>query len=228
MEAMGRLFSDATPEQEQAYIEETRTSAFLDACRTPLSWLLPARRHKRAADILYEIAHKSNDRELKRLFSSPIGSHVNGEGKTLEGQELIDYLNTELIGDYFLLVGYAIECVLKGYLLALRPELVKDEKQLDNLILTHNLIKLCKLCSIVLSEEEEFLLNNITRYLVWGKYPVPKNIDDFPSWVDDVDDNKKKSFIVGSVFHKRRVQSVVDGIFQRGLDLLNSVRNSQP
>ena len=225
---MGRLFTDATPEQEQAYIEETRKSAFLNACRTPLSWLIPARRHKRAADILYEIAHKSNERELKKLFSSPIGGNRNSEPKPLKGQELIDYLNTELIGDYFLLIGYAIECVLKGYLLALRPELVNDEKQLDKMITTHDLNKLCKECSIVLSEEEEFHLNNITRHLVWGKYPVPKNIKNFPCWVDDVDDKNKKSFIVGSVFHQRRVKSVVDGIFQRGLDLLNSMRNSQP
>ena len=225
---MGRIFSDATPEQEQAFVEERRKFAFLAACRWPISWLIPASRHKRGADILYEIAHEANERELSQFLARAKDGRLDGSmSKTLEGQELIDYLNTELIGDYFLLAGYAIECVLKGYLLALRPELVNDEERLDKLILTHDLCKLCHECAIVLSQEEQDLLNLITHHIVWGKYAAPKKVDDMPSWVDPEGD-KKKSFSIGDPFHQRQVQSLVNGVFQRGLDLLNSMRNSQP
>ncbi len=225
---MGKIFTDATPEQEQAFIEERRKLQFLAACRWPLSWLIPARRHKRAADILYDIAYEANEREMMRMEAEFKVRLPNGRGsRTLEGQELLDYLNTELLGDYFLLAGYAIECVLKGYLIALRPELVKDEKQLDNLILTHDLCRLCRECAIVLSQEEQKLFNFITRHIVWGKYPAPKNVDDMPSWVDPEDD-KRKSIGIENPFDQRRAQSLVNGVFQRGLDLLNSLRNSQP
>ncbi len=225
---MGRLFTDATPEQEQAFIEERRKFEFLAACRWPLSWLIPARRHKMAADILYDIAYEANERKMIRMLAEfKDGLPKGSVSKTLEGQELLDHLNTELLGDYFLLAGYAIECVLKGYLIALLPELVKDEKQLDKLILTHDLRQLCHECAIALSQEEQGLLNLITRYIVWGKYPAPIKVDDMPSWVDPEDD-KKKPVGIGNPFHQRRAQSLVNGVFQRGLDLLNSLRISQP
>jgi hypothetical protein len=219
---MGRLFADATPEQEQAFVEERRKFQFLAACRWPLSWLIPARRHKRAADILYDIAYEANEREMIRwLAEIKDGLPNSSVSRTLEGQELLDHQNTELLGDYFLLAGYAIECVLKGYLIALLPELVKDEKQLDKLILTHDLCQLCHECAIVLSQEEQELLYLITRHIVWGKYAAPIKVEDMPSWVDTEDD-KKKSLSIGNPFHQRRVQSLVNGVFQRGLDLLQT------
>jgi hypothetical protein len=232
---MGRLFDDATPEQEQAFIEERRKFAFLAACQWPLSWLMPARRHKRAADILYDIAYEAHEsemirheQEMTRRWAEIKDGLPNGSGsRTLEGQELLNYLNTELLGDYFLLAGYAIECVLKGYLLALLPELVKDEKQLDKLILTHNLCQLCHECAIALSQEEQELLNLITRHIVWAKYAAPIKVEDMPS-PEDPEDDKKKSIGIENPFHQRRAQSLVNGVFQRGLDLLNSLRNSQP
>ncbi len=225
---MGRLFTDATPEQEQAFIEERRKSQFLTACRLPGSWLISARHHKWAADILYEIAYGANERELTRTLAEFKSGRSEGSvSRVLEGQELIDYLNTALIGDYLLLAGYALECVLKGCLLAMRPELVKDEKRLDRAILIHDLRQLCHDCAIILSPEEGDLLDLITRYIIWGKYPVPLKIEDMPSWVDPEDD-KTKSLSIGNPFHQRRVQSLVNGVFQRGLDLLNSLRNSQP
>jgi hypothetical protein len=225
---MGRIFTHATPEQEQAFVEERRKFQFLTACRWPLSWLIPALRHKRAADILYDIAYEAYEREMIRLLAKIKDGLPNGNvSRTLEGQELLDHLNTELLGDYFLLAGYAIECVLKGYLIALLPELVKDEKQLDKLILTHDLCQLCHECAIVLSQEEQGLLTLINRHITWGKYPAPIKVDDMPSGVDPEDD-KKKSLGIFNPFHQRRAQSLVNGVFQRGLDLLNSMRISQP
>jgi hypothetical protein len=225
---MGKLFIDATPEQEQAFIEERRKSQFLAASQRPISWMIQSRNHKRSADILYNIAYEANEREIERLLSQlKIGIPTGSVSKPLEGQELIDHLDGELLGDYFLLAGYAIECVLKGYLLALLPELVNDEKRLDKLILKHDLCQLCHECAIELSQEERDLLSLITRYIVWGKYAAPIKVEDMPSWVDPEDD-KKKSLSIGNPFHERRVQLVVNGVFQRGYDLLNSMRNSLP
>ncbi len=46
---MGKIFRDATPEQEQEFIEERRKSAFLAESKSPSRWLSTAGRHKRAA-----------------------------------------------------------------------------------------------------------------------------------------------------------------------------------
>jgi len=73
---VGRIFVDATPEQEQAFIEECRRFAFLAACQWPLSWFIPARRHKRAADILYEIAHDAHEREMARFLASRSATRI--------------------------------------------------------------------------------------------------------------------------------------------------------
>lgn len=222
---MGKLFSDATPEQERAFIEERRKFAFLAACQWPLSWLIPARRHKRAADILYEIAHDAYERNLERWLSEvKVGLPGGSVSRTLEGQELIDHYNIELLEEYFLLAGYALECVLKGYLLAILPELVNDEKRIDRLVAIHNLGQLCQDCALPISQEERALLDLMTRHIVWGKYAGPLKLEDMPSPVDP-DDQKAKSLSIANPFHERRVQSLVNGIFQRALDLLNSVRN---
>ena len=223
----GRLFIDATPEQEQAFIEERRKFAFLAACRWPLSWLIQARRHKMAADILYEIAYDAYERDMTRsLAEFKDGLPGGSVSKTLEGQELIDNLKMDLLEDYLLLAGYALECVLKGCLLVMLPELVNDEKRLDKVIVTHDLCQLCHDCALLLSPEERELLDVITRYIVWGKYPGPLKLEDMPSWVDP-EDQKTKSLSIGNLFHQRRVQSLVNGVFQRGLDLLNNLRNSE-
>jgi len=225
---MGRIFDDATAEQEQAYVEERRKFAFLAACRWPLSWLMTARRHKRAADILYEIAYEANERDLRRFIAEAKRARSDGSlSKKLEGEELVDYLNTELLGDYFLLAGYALECVLKGSLLAMLPELVEDERRLDRVIVTHNLRQLCHDCAITLSPEEGGLLDLMTRHIVWGKYAGPLKLEDMPS-PDDPEDGKRLSLGIGDPFHQKRAQAVVDGVFVRGLELLNSLRSSQP
>lgn len=224
---MGRLFVDTTPEQESAFIEERRKFAFLAACRWPLSWLMPARRHKRAADILYEIAYNAHKRDLARFLAQVESGFPNGSSsRKLEGQELLDQYNMELLGDYFLLAGYALECVLKGCLLAMLPELVNDEKRLDKLVSTHNLCQLCHDCAILLSSEERQILELITRHIVWGKYAGPLKLEDMPSPVNPEDD-KTKSLRIANPFHERRAQLLVNGVFHRGLSILNSFHTQE-
>lgn len=223
---MGKLFVDAAPEQERTFIEERRKFAFLAACQWPLSWLIPARRHKRAADILYEIAYDAYVRDTARFLAAAkvaFAQPSDSVSRIVEGQELIDNYDMELLQDYLLLAGYALECVFKGCLLAMLPELVNDEQRLDKVVTTHNLGQLCHDCAIPLSSEEQDLLDLTTRHIVWGKYTAPRDLRDMPSPVD-TEDKRTKSLSINP-FHERKMQSLINGVFQRGLDLLNSLRN---
>jgi hypothetical protein len=207
---MGRLFSDATPEEEDAFIEQRRQEAFLAACRWPLSWGIPAERHKRAADYLYEIAYAAGERESVREATREWKSGT----RTLAGEELADYRDSELLQDYLLLSGYAMECILKGILLMMRPDLVVDDKRLHSLVLTHDLNRLCTECHISLSADEAQLLGLITRHVLWGKYAGPKDVEDMPSPVDP-DDKRRQDLSVSNPFVKRRVQVLLNGVYTR-------------
>ena len=217
---MSKIFSDATPEEERAFIELRRKENFLAACRGPSRWLYSAERHKQAADILYQIAYEADSRELARIIA---GTHTSGR---LEGQELLDSQLTCLLGEYLLLSGYALECVLKGYLLALIPELVNDGKRLDRLVATHDLCQLCHDCSIDLSPDERELLELLKRHIDWGKYAAPLRVEDMPSWIAP-EDQKMKSLAIANPFHERRAQKLVDSVFQRGLNLLSAQKSDR-
>jgi len=224
---MGRIISDGTPEQERAFVEERRKFAFLAASQWPLSWIMPARRHKRAADALYEIAHNAYERDRERLLAKiKAGSLHRSGSRTLEGQELEDFYDGELLSDYFILTGYALECIFKGYLLGILPDLVKDEKRLDKTITTHDLVQLCHDCGMSISTEEQEVLEFMTLQVVWRKYAGPLRVKDMPSPVDTDDPNTKSLSM--HPFHERQLQLLVNGIFQRGFDLLSSLRDQKP
>ena len=220
---MGRIFRDATPEQEQAFIEERRKFAFLAASRSPSSWFRDADRHKRAADIIYEVAYAAHEREMARFLAEVKRGFTGSKSRTLEGEELQDFLDSELLSDYLLLAGYALECILKGCLLARQPELVEDDKKLAKTVTTHNLERLCRDCGISLSPLERQVIGIIAWHVDWRKYPVPKDLKKMPS---PVEPNPTPLDIPGSPFHERKVQKLVNGLYLRGCELLESLRQS--
>lgn len=221
---MGKIFRDGTPEQEQAFIEERRKFAFLAASKGPSSrWLRTADRHKRAADILYEVAHAAHEQEMAWLRAEVKPGFTGSKSRTLEGEELRDYLDSELLSDYLLLAGYALECILKGCLLAMQPELVKDNNKLAKRVTIHNLELLCCYCKIPLSSLERQLLKIIKLQVKWRKYPAPIDVKDMPS---PVEPNPTPLDIPGSPFHERKVQMLVDELYQRGYDLLERLQQS--
>lgn len=218
---MGRIIKGATEKQEKESIEERRQFAFLAASRWPISWLGAAERHKRAADFIYEIAHDGNERSLERAikqFREDIKKEKKkNESRLLEGEELNDHLDSQLFSDYLLLAGYALECVLKGLLLARNPDLVQDDKKLDDSITNHDLSMLCDSCNLAISEKEQQVVDVMTWQIQWGKYPAPKKLRDMPS---PVEPNRKRLDVQGSVFHERQVQVVVDKLYHRACKLL--------
>ena len=229
---MGKIFQDATPEEEREFIEERRKFAFLTASKSPSRWLSTAGRHKRAADILYEVAHAAHEREMARMIKENVRTRAEmkkqgltswSESRTLEGVELSDYLNSELLSEYLLLVGYALECIFKGCLLVMRPKLIKNDEKLDRVVTTHKLVQLCRDCKITLSPLEQQVLDIITWHVEWRKYPVPKELKNMPS---PVETNQRPLDILGSPFHERKLQTLVDDLYTRGYKLLEKLRQS--
>lgn len=224
-EVMGKIFQDATPEEEREFIEERCKFAFLTASQSPSSWFRNADRHKRAADILYEIAHAAHEREMARMQKEfeRTKAEMKKQGLTSEGVELSDFLDSELLSEYLLLVGYALECILKGCLLVMRPELIKNDEKLDSMVTTHKLVQLCRDCKIPLSPLEQQVLDIITWHVEWRKYPVPKELKNMPS---PVESNQRPLDIPGSPFHERKLQTIVDELYMRGHKLLEKLRQS--
>ncbi len=211
-----------TPEEEKAFHEQRRGQAFLSACRLPLRWLASARKHERAANILYEIACAAQERNIQRLLSEaksmPPGTSVS---RSLEGQELQDSLDADLISEYLLLAGYALECVFKGALLAMLPDLVENGERLDRLVTTHDLCQLARDCGITLVEKESELLGLISRYVIWGKYAGPTHVRAMPS-PTDTEDQRTKSLMITNPCHERREKRIVDDLLSRGMAVINA------
>ena len=216
------------PEDEfDDLVSVRRRQQFLWACRLPKVWLNRALLHKRAADFLYERVFAASERELARvkLDFRRLGRFGLASGPLI-GDELEDMLDQQLIAEYLLLMGYAIECLLKGFLLSSRPELVPDEKRMARSIAHHDLPKLCHECSVSVEEEELHLLKLMSRHIVWGKYTAPLKVQDMPSWIHP-SDQEEMSLAVSNPFHERRVQVLLNGLFDRAYNLLYVQRKEE-
>ena len=228
---MGKFIKGATSEEKQAFIEQHKKKQFLGLSQSYV-WASVADRHKRAANILYEVAHAANDRELARSLEhfKRTSAKMRERGlsswsepaRALEGEELHDDLDSELLSEYLLLAGYALECILKGCLLAKEPELVKDGEELSKKIINHRIADLCCNCGISLSPSEEELVDTIYKIVWWRKYPVPKDWNEMPNPF-----SQSSSCFAGSPFHNRQYQTCVDGLYQRGCDLLLELRKGK-
>lgn len=199
----------------KALAEKRRQEGFLTMYRMPGAWLDRALLHKRGADILFEIAYRADARNLHRLLQS--SAVASSASRRLAGDELEDFHDQRLLSEYLLLAGYALECLLKGYLIAILPELV--ETKLDRIVATHDLVALCQDTGVAVSTDEQNLLKLISRHIVWGKYVAPMKVQDMPSWILP-DDQNEKSLAISNAFHDRRAQVLVDNIYGRVSDLL--------
>ncbi|MBN2561439.1 MAG: hypothetical protein JXQ75_10975 [Phycisphaerae bacterium] len=147
---------------------------FLD----PLSWKRKAARLKYAADRLFDLYEASRTRYLERFTGAaeagtgPVAAwHAAPESEL--GKEIADI---SLLTEYCLLMGYAVENLLKGLLMATHPEYFKPDAKMT-VIRSHNLIRLCQRCSLTLTPDEQDLLGRLTEHIEWvAKYPVPLDI----------------------------------------------------
>src|SRR5690349_20208239 len=89
------------------------------------SWKFRSQVLKRAADHLFEIYHDSVSQDIADAFhmmSTGINRMVSDD------EAMQSMLDGSLIGVYFLLMGHAIENVVKGICIARHPEYFEQDK----------------------------------------------------------------------------------------------------
>jgi len=155
--------------------EKMRPLLFKYGFLSPSSWKRRANRLKYAADCLFGLYFEAVTRFLARFTkeaeegTGPIASWHTATEEEL-GKEVTDI---SLITEYCLLMGYALENLLKGILMDEHPEYFKPDAKIKD-ISSHNLVSLCKRCSLQITADEEELLKKLTDHILWvGKYPVP-------------------------------------------------------
>ena len=100
-------------EKRDRAFEQIKSRQFEWGARLPISWKSVSLNLKRAADHLYGFYYDAIIRQLETL-----GKGEPTEGTRIpEGQELQDIQDSQLLSVYFLLMGYAIEDLLKGVLM---------------------------------------------------------------------------------------------------------------
>lgn len=212
---------------DQIAIDNYKKEAFLIS-RKALAWAFRAMRHMRAADILYDVAHAADQRRWDRFIKS-VETGASRPGKRyLEGEELEDANDADLMQDYCLLAGYALECAFKGYLIALLPELVSEDRGLDKLLRNHDLCDLARECAIPLSSEEQALLATLTQVVIWGKYPAHTHWKEMPCPFRDSEEPHAWRPKYGGSVTDRPTQNLIHRVYERAMDSLYLERASMP
>lgn len=213
-------FPNVSDKQWKEHVEERRQFQFLAGAHWPSMWQRRARQHKRSADILYEVARTANERQMSRFVEQCRAGIATGS-RIVEGEEREEMLDQDLISEYFLLIGYALECLFKGYLLAILPELVQNDVRIDGLIVTHDLAELCRDANMAISDEERELLVFLTQCIIWrSKYPVPLKLADTPSPIQETRDRPQ----IASNPYSLRLKDTVDDLCVRAGQRLEAER----
>lgn len=154
----------------------------------PLIWKSTAIGLLTAADKIYNAYSDAEKREMARFDS---GNYEEGIQK---GQELQDFLDTMYLFPIFLLlIGYAIENLLKGILYSKYPGLLEETdkglklnlKKLNQSLKGHELTLLYNEAAKVtdlaaLDTETEDILAILEHCVIWqGRYAIPLNLQKF-------------------------------------------------
>lgn len=214
---MGKYCSDLTDEEEAEFFNSLRRRKFIMVNQNIGSWMYVARRHKRAADLLYEVAYRAAEQDFQEISAGtyPVGPIV--------GERYERMLDTGLLWEYYLLAGYALENCFKGLLLAREPHRVESGK-LDSFIMGHDLGALADKCVLPLSPEEREILKLITRNVLTDKYPAPLDASKVP----DVDPNDTTPGLLTPSFNNRGAQVRVNGVYDRAMALMQATRDQVP
>jgi len=106
----------------------------------------------------------------------------------LEGEDLEDFLDSELLPISLLLSGLAVENLLKGIIYSQNPDrLLEDDRNLflDGKITHHCLDDLYLKAGLAknkdaLDSETKEILKMLEQIILWqGRYPVPLNLEQF-------------------------------------------------
>lgn len=122
------------------------------ALNEPLTWLWSSENLEVSASILRE--------KIDEYYSTHDNEHI---GK-------------DVIRPYYMLVGFALECLLKGIIVAKGENIIQNGKiKFVEGSSQHNLIKLADRAGITYSNGEENILKALTENIEWaGRYPTPQ------------------------------------------------------
>ncbi len=141
---------------------------FLNVAKTPIFWWFRANNLFTSAIVLLEAIEKAN-----AAYFGPMPK-TSGIVKLSKHQQWAAQ-RLHLSSVAHMLFGLAFEVVLKGMIVAKRPEFVEADKLAENLTGKHVLVELFKTAGITLSRAEQRLVQRLSQSVLWaGRYPVPK------------------------------------------------------
>jgi len=189
----------------QGVLDNIARKQFEIGGKMPLAWTLSAESLKRAADLVFdqaESAYKRNfDSTLQRTKIASSGTY------TLSAEEEMDLHDTRLFNVYGLLMGYAIENLAKGVLVARDPGHISKEGQFK--LTNHDIRSLVENVLGTISNEEGDVLDLLETYVLWvGRYPIPRK------WTD-IDMNRCQI---------QRYQEIIADLYIRLLSTLTTYR----
>jgi len=81
---------------------------------------------------------------------------------------------------YLLLVGYAVEVLIKGIIFSRDPSLLVSGEKLKKDYTHHCLVDLYRETGLPMDKDTEGILSGLEEFIVWkGRSAVPKNIDKY-------------------------------------------------
>lgn len=168
MDFFERLSLTHSPDAELVVEEEEEVRNQFIVHGGPASWLSLAEELEEAADILWRI----RERQGKRLMAKT--KIVQGEKQPRRVVETAEA--PSISRPYVVLVGYALENVVKGLLIARHPEYINSGK-LKGGIGHHHLTNLVgRLDDLDLTPAEREMCEILEEAIpYWGRYPIPKN-----------------------------------------------------
>jgi len=174
-----KLWLSSLPTEEE--LQEVRRVDYEKGARWQINWDTSAWKLKRAADNLFGIYM---DARSKAASKGNLRIFVEG------GKGWDKYLDEQLIGIYYMLMGLAIENLFKGIIMVNHPEYVTSaglEK-----IGKHETYEFLNESELkdLLSEFQKYkgILLDLAEYVKWkAKYPVSKSYKDFENVGDFID-----------------------------------------
>jgi hypothetical protein len=154
-------------------------------------WYYCAMRHKHAADHLHKISTEGSGKMHDLLPSDwKVGDRNE---MSVEMQTAIS--DSMLWEEYYLLAGYALECLFKGLLLERNAGQTTANGTMAKQYTSHNLLEYAEQCGLPVTDEDKLILNLLTHYIKNGKYPVPKKVKDLPGPPRNIGDRRAKQRI---------------------------------
>lgn len=126
-------------------------------------------------------------------------------GRTLvgwdwDGTDERESITNGVVGVYFMLVGFALENLLKAKLITLESGRVAAEvrrtRKFPTFLKSHNLAVLARRSSFPSRQRDDLAFEVLTRAVVWdGRYPLPMGVDDIKRETQTAEGSQRTLFM---------------------------------